>query len=91
MDINIISEDYTMYKDLIDEDKTTLSNNNTVKKYHILYKDKPEDYHSKGENITAIDEVDAIICFKANFPNVIFLALFSEELLNGIVNSTVNT
>ena len=48
-------------------------------KYHFLYKEKEENIYSKGVNIYASTMIDAILEFNKKFPEVILLAIFTNN------------
>lgn len=51
-------------------------------KFHFLYKEKKENIYSKGVNIYASNLLDAILKFESEYPEVILLAIFTENLKN---------
>lgn len=48
-------------------------------KFHFLYKEKEENIYSKGVNIYAPNLIDAIMEFEKKFPEVILLAIFTNN------------
>ena len=52
-----------------------------MKKYHILFKENIDDFHSRGEDFEDFSALDAIGAFQEKYPNYVLLALFTEEMM----------
>jgi hypothetical protein len=44
----------------------------TTKTYHIVWFNEPTALYSTGKNYDAIDEAEAIIAFRAEYPDALF-------------------
>ena len=56
-------------------------------KYHIVYKDKPEDLYSKGEYFEALNPVGAILKFDVKHIGKTFIAMYIEEAMHPLEKS----
>jgi hypothetical protein len=50
-----------------------------MKTYHIVYYESSEDYYSRGVNIEADNEVEALIKWRQENPGKIFWAMFCKD------------
>jgi len=51
-----------------------------MKNYHVVYKLLESDFFSKGENVEATDEIEALKQWRANNENAIFFAIYTTNL-----------
>ena len=51
-----------------------------MKKYHIIYKVNEKDYYSQGETFDANDEIEALNEFRKKYPEMMFLAMYSNSI-----------
>lgn len=50
-----------------------------MKKFHIVFKENPDDFYSKGKNYESSNIIDAIKDFQEEYPVAIYLSSYSIE------------